>query len=246
VKRPTVRIIRNSVQCLLILTAALALAAEPNWKTKPPAQWNEADAKQLLGASPWAKIVEAAVYRAPTEDQLRDGGRMGQPQGIGYKGVPNNGPKLQDLTTKDLFRGGANPEYAPPAIPLLVRWESALPVRMAELKSADGGLDGIAETGYAVSVSGLPGGYFEGDPKKLGQPLKQQAFLKREGKKDVAASSVEVYVRAEGVVVVYIFPLSAEITKKDQFVTFQARIGRIGLSIPFSLAGMDYQGKLEL
>ncbi len=237
-----------AIRWLLLLSgfAAFLWAADPAWKTKPPAQWNDVDSKQVLSASPWAKIVKGSIYRAPTEDQLRDGGKMGQPQGVGYQGIPNNGPKFDDLVSKDLFKGGANPTYVPPTIPLNVRWESAFPVRMAELKSADGGLDGVAEKGYAVSVWGLPGGFFDGDPRKLGQPLKEQAFLKRDGKKDVAPLSAEVYVRAEGAVVVYIFPLSAEISKKDLFVTFQARIGRVGLSVPFNLAEMDYQGKLEL
>lgn len=231
---------------LVVAFAALLLAADPLWKTKPPAQWTQADAKQVLTASPWVKTVKAQVYRAPTEDELRDGGQMGQPQGVGYQGVPNTGPKFADLVSKDLFKGGANPTYVPPEIPLSVRWETALPVRMAELKLPDSGLDGVADAGYAVAVWGLPGGYFNGDPKKLGEPLKGQAFLRREGKKDVPPSSVEVYVRAEGVVVVYVFPLSAELTKKDQFVTFLARIGRIGFSLPFNLADMEFQGKIEL
>jgi len=240
---PMQALLLGSVSAVLLLAAA----GDPAWITKPPAPWPEADAKQVLKSSPWVKMVKANIYRAPTEDALRDGGKMGQPTGVGYQGVPNNGPKFQDLVSKDLFKGGANPTYVPPQINLQVRWESALPVRMAELKTPDGpGVDGIGDRGYAVSVWGLPGSFFDGDPKKLGEPLKEQAFLRREGKKDVRPISAEVYTRSDGVVVVYIFPLSAELSKKDGFVTLAARIGRIGFTLPFNLSEMEFMGKLEL
>ena len=59
-------------------------------------------------------------------------------------------------------------------------------------------------------------------------------------------SSVEVFQRPDTVIVVYVFPLSAEITKKDGKLVFYAQIGRIVVDETFDLAGMDFQGKLEL
>jgi len=47
-------------------------------------------------------------------------------------------------------------------------------------------------------------------------------------------------------VAVYLFPLSAEITKKDGLVEFDARIGRIAIVQFFNVAEMEFQGKLEL
>ena len=57
------------------------VAADPVWKSKPAAQWTEEDAQQLLARSPWAKEIAATVTRRLTEDQLREGGQMGQPRG---------------------------------------------------------------------------------------------------------------------------------------------------------------------
>ena len=63
---------------------------------KPVAQWTEEDAKQVLTASPWAREVSAGIARRQTEDELRDGGEMGQHHGVGYDGVDpkGSGPKL--------------------------------------------------------------------------------------------------------------------------------------------------------
>src|SRR5580700_12204266 len=72
---------------LILGGAALLLAADPDWKTKTVADWSEADAHQVLENSPWAKVVVAGIARRRSEDELRDGGQMGQPRGVGYDGV---------------------------------------------------------------------------------------------------------------------------------------------------------------
>jgi hypothetical protein len=99
--------------------------------------------------------------------------------------------------------------------------------------------------GYRIAVYGIPG-VFKGNLKELGKPLKNLAVLKREGKKDVRPVSAEVFQLESGVVVVYVFPMSAEITKKDGQVRFEAQIGRIVLGQTFELNDMEFMGKLEL
>ena len=100
--------------------------------------------------------------------------------------------------------------------------------------------------GYRIAVYGIPLADFKGDPKQLGEPLKRLAALKREGKKDAKPVMVEVFRRATGFVVVYLFPLSAEISRKDGRVQFEAQIGRIVLAETFDLTEMEFMGKLEL
>ena len=233
--------------CLGVAATNL-LAADPVWKTKPAAEWTEEDAKVVLSASPWAKDISATITRRLTEDQLREGGQMGQPRGVGNEGVdpkgsgptvsPNilAGPGGDDRSLRSLAR----------PIHLKLRWESALPVRLAELKSHEIEPPTLGGDGYYIAVFGVPGGDFKGDPKQLGEPLKNLAALKREGKKDVKPIRVEVFQREGGVVVVYVFPLSAEITKKDERVQFEAHIGRIVFAHNFELTEMEFVGRLEL
>ena len=213
--------------------------------TKPVARWTQQDAKQVLTSSPWAKDVRVAIGRRPSEDELRDGGRMGQPQGVGYQGLD---PDHKAVNIPDnIFKGGARgAPYVAPIVVLKLRWESALPVRLAELKLPDSSLDDLGGDGYSIAVWNIPGGFFEGDPKKQGDPLKENAWLKREGRKSVSPSSVLVLNREDGGVVVYSFPLSAEISTKDTWVTFEAHMGRLTIFHPFNVSEMQFQGKPAL
>ncbi|MBZ5612049.1 MAG: hypothetical protein LAP38_27645 [Acidobacteriia bacterium] len=232
---------------LIPVSALLLIAAEPTWRTKPVAQWTEEDAKQVLQDSPWAKTVTAGIARRQSEDELREGGQMGQPHGLGYDGVDpkGSGPKLP-TSIPGLLTGARSPRSLPGVITLKVVWESALPIRAAELKARFVEPPTLASDGYSIAVYGIPGDYFKGDPKKLGDPLKNLAALKREGKKDVRPSGVEVFEREGGSVVVYEFPPSTEISKKDGHIEFKAQIGRIGVDESFDVGEMEFQGKLEL
>jgi hypothetical protein len=232
----------------LIVAAARLMAADPVWKSKPAAQWTEEDAAQILAASPWAKENRAVITRRLTEDVLREAGQMGQPRGVGNEGIDpkGSGPKV----SPNIFSGRGGDDRSPRSLPqpitLRLRWESALPVQLAEFKSHGVEPPALEGDGYRIAVYGVPGANFKGDPEELGKPLKNLAALKRAGKKDVRPVRVEVFQREDGLVVVYLFPLSAEISKKDRQLQFEAQIGRIVVAQTFELSEMEFLGKLEL
>src|ERR1035438_6447898 len=204
-------------------------------------KWDNLAASAMKGWTPRAadqrcrrmssdrKENRAVITRRLTEDQLRDGGQMGQPRGVGNEGVDpkGSGPKV----SPNVFSGPGGDDRSDRSlaqpITLKLRWESALPVQLAELKSHEVEPPTLEGEGYRIAVYGVPGADFKGDPKELGKTLKNLAALKREGKKDVRPVSVEVFQRENGLVVVYLFPLSAEISKKDRQLQFEAQIGRI-------------------
>jgi hypothetical protein len=229
---------------LILGGAALLLAADPDWKNKTIADWSEADAHQVLENSPWAKVVVAGIARRRSEDELREGGQMGQPKGVGYDGVEDRKRSLKEEIGNPLVPGKPLASTAP-TIRLLVRWESALPVRVAELKTHEPPPPVLSDDGYLIAVYGVPASFAKGDPTSLGKPLKESAALKREGKKDVLPSRVEVFELENTVVVAYLFPLSAEIGRKDDVVEFSALIGRLQVSQHFLVEAMQFQGKLE-
>jgi hypothetical protein len=57
---------------------------------------------------------------------------------------------------------------------------------------------------------------------------------------------VEVFPRQDGLAVVYLFPLSAELSRRDGQVQFEALIGRISVEHTYNLKDMEFLGKLEL
>jgi len=211
------------------------MAGEVSWKDKPISNWTAEDARQVLADSPWAKTTVGNVSRMQTEFERRDGRNMGQEHGVGFDGIDEKTKRQQ---AAGFFGTGVNgtPNESRP-VKLQIRWESALPIRAAELKAGVIAPATLAGDGYSIAVYGVPGSYFKDDPKKLGIPLKKEAFLRRGGKEDVKPSSVEVFQREDGLVVVYLFPLSAELTKKDGLVEFQARIGRAWPHTVFRCSG---------
>ena len=127
-----------------------------------------------------------------------------------------------------------------------LRWESAFPVRSAELRARDTSAPTLDTNHYAIGVYGVPNRMVNGDSRNLANQLKKQAAIKRDGKKNLKPSSVEVLQREGGPVVVYLFPRSHEITRQDKRIEFEAQIGRLRFSQSFYADDMNYQGKLEL
>lgn len=242
------RLLLNPIVWALPVAAGLLAAGDAAWKEKPIPGWTQQDAQQILTNSPWSRTVSAAITRRQSEDERRAGGEMGQAKGVGYDGVDDKRPKMElpIKSVADLVK--PNPYVAPPTqyLKLRLRWESALPVRAAELKSGVIAPPTLVDAGYSLAVYGIPGEYFKGDPKKLGDPLKSLAVLRRDGKKDVKPASAEVFSTADGAVVVYVFPLSAEISRNDGNIVFSAQIGRLVFSQAFDLEEMLFQGKLAL
>ena len=132
---------------------------------------------------------------------------------------------------------------APPT--LTVRWESALPVQGAELKTRSINAPAMDEDYYAIEVSGIPSKMIHSDGSNLEDQLKGQAVIKRDGKKDLKPSSVKVLTGDDSTAVVYFFSHQNEITRKDK-LEFNAQILQLKFTQAFNVEEMMYQGKLEL
>jgi hypothetical protein len=163
---------RTFLVLTLVATVTCLTAADPVWESKPASQWTEEDARQVLSKSPWAKPTGGVITRRLTEEQLREGGQMGQPRGIGNERVEpkGSGPKV----SPNIFSGpggdGRSPRSLPQSITLQLRWENALPVRLAEVKLHEIEPSTLPGDGYSIAVYGVPRGGLKGSPEQLGQP----------------------------------------------------------------------------
>ncbi len=208
---------------LFALSALVLTAADQAWKNKQFPEWTEDDAKELLKDSPWVKTVAATLVKS--QDRATFGRRGGKRRSAIDKAAPA--------------------DAKPPMLTL--RWESALPVREAELKARDVTAPTLDDQDhYAIAVYGIPRGILRDDSKIMAEDLKRQALLKREGKKDTKPSSVEILLRDDGPVVLYLFPKSAEFNWRDHKIEFNAQVPGLKFTQAFSFDDMTFHGKLEL
>jgi hypothetical protein len=137
----------------------------------------------------------------------------------------------------------ARAHYKPTPDAVMVRWESAQPVRAAEEKAGETGAPNIDKDHYAIVVYDIltPQRY------NLASELKGIAYIKRDNAKNLKPSHVEILRQPDGkATLVYLFPRSKEITKKDGRLEFVAQIGRLFVSQFFYTFQMQIDGQLEL
>ena len=166
-KGTSLRRMRISFSVLVIGFSALILtAADQDWKGKPPADWTEAEAKQVLSDSPWAKAIALAVLKSiyPEKDQAH-----GWRSKIGLGGSAH---KSADTSGNSGSKG--EPPKPPPAPALKLRWESALPVRLAERKVPDPAAPPADDDHYVMAVYGVPRSMVSGNLKEVSAILKNQ------------------------------------------------------------------------
>lgn len=224
---------------LLIVFAALLTASGPPWITKPPRQWDEADAKQILTDSPWVKKATPAELPPRNESVVRASGLMGAGQSVDIEAL--GASALTGVGASQPSRRRARAK----ALEVEVRWESALPVRAAELKAREEDLPEWEGAVYAIAIYDVPG--LDANQKSLPKWLGKEAYLKRDGKKDLKPVGVNLLPQEGGLTtIVYLFPRSEEITAEDQRVEFTAVFGRLSLAQYFYPVQMQFQGKLEL
>lgn len=223
-------------------------SASEAWKNKQVAEWSEDDARQVLADSPWVRTVTPTIGRNDP-NQSRPGG-YGNRGGFGFPGGGIGFPGGGGMGRRGggYPQGGQtdDPRNQQPAPMLTVRWESALPVREAELKTRDVNAPTLEDDAYAIAVYGVPSRMMGRDPDRMANELKGQASIKRHGKKDLKPSGVRILDREDGPVVVFLFPKSKEITSEDRRLEFDAKIGRLEFTQSFYPEDMMFLGKLEL
>lgn len=158
-------------------------------------------------------------------------------------------------------RGGA------PSLQVMVRWDSALPVRQALLRSQSGDVSPVsADKDYIITILGLvpAGTYRTGarlesqstsdtldstgrdahDPEEMLEGLMSASTLRARGLPVIAPEDVKLDP-VTGAIHLF-FPRSASIRPSNKEVTFATRFGSMRIEKTFRLKDMVYQGKLEL
>jgi hypothetical protein len=231
---------------ILFAAVAIALCAGDVW-SKEYTQWSAEDVNRLLTDSPWARQVNALFSTAPREvdDTVVPPPSASTANMGGTRGV-----------TSGKWDGGVgrNIDDSPPKLPVTIRWDSALPVREALLRSRLG--DRLSAPGdsneklnqpekdYIVTVIGLLTNDQSKDRERVRKELMPAAKLVRAGKPAIRPENVELDASA-GAIQVF-FPRTVPIGLNDKEVTFQLQFGSMTIENKFRLKSMTYRGKLEL
>jgi hypothetical protein len=216
----------------------LLAAADPSWKNKPIAQWDSQDAQQFLGDSPWVKTTKLDQVRDLSVDERRQGGNTSADSGhgVGLAGIDIFSPTARAAA---IARAHAHPDPGT----VVIRWESAAPVRAAELKAGETNIPNWKGDYYALAVYGVE----VQERWNMANELKGIAYLERDKKKNLKPVHVDILRQDDGLAtIVYLFSRSNEITRKDRNIRFVAQIGRLFVSQFFFPAEMQFQGNPEL
>lgn len=235
---------------LPVLACAAVFGATEVWNIKDSSIWTDAEANSILNKSPWAKQVKA---QAGQGGQAQRGGRgMGRRGGMGYPGGGGGYPG-----------GGRGGQTNAQPMNVVVRWESAKPVREAEARlqklnasSSDSENKPAVtsfENHYVISVIGLragSGGRNQSDDGGSAGQARDQLLtytqLVLKNKAPLSPDDIKVKNRDGANEIQFFFAKTSPITMDDKEVTFRTTINRLKVEDKFDLKKMTRNKKLEL
>ncbi len=243
----------RTLLALACFTSAL-LNAGQKWMKQDYTRWTPQQGQQILGESPWAKQAPA-IYGSTDEDPRNTPAPLPTPAQAGLSD-PTHGRTPGTLSADGRgaddgkWDGGVGrlPRGSVPKIPVLVRWDSALPVREALLQSHARDLRDSENTlakpekDYIITLIGLLPAH-NGSPQ-IAQGLINAARLMPQNRKSIAPEDVRID-ESTGTIQLF-FPRTAPITLDDKEVVFTTVFGSMKIIQRFRLKDMLYRGKLEL
>src|ERR1700728_3612458 len=230
----------------VLLAAAAAFCASQPWANNDPSQWTAADVQRILTGSPWAQQAMASFGRPLDPDDMPVTPPLG-PQG----GMTGSRGASDGRWDGGIARNTGVGEV--PSLPVTVRWDSALPVRVALSRAKDESAAAAAERSakdYVITVIGLlPANTSAGAEHPANDPAQIQGFLvtsrlEPRGQATIAPEDATIDP-ATGAVHLF-FPRTHPITLNDKELTFVTRFGSVTVQKRFRLKDMMYKGQLEL
>jgi len=200
--------------------------------------WDSSDAIQVLADSPWVKKVRLERLRDLSPDERRQAGDWQADEGHGVGLAALAGLFNPALAAEAIARAHMHPDPGS----IVVRWESALPVRAAEVKAGEAGIPSWKGDYYAIAVYGIT-------PRRrfnLENELKGISYIRPDKKKDFKPVKVTIQWHDDGSsTIVYLFSRSHEISRKDANLQFVAQVDRFFVSQFFFPAEMVFLGQPE-
>jgi hypothetical protein len=239
----------------LIFTASLWAA--DFWQARPFNEWSDKETHRMIENSPWAKEFNITSAPAPSGGR---GGKRGSPMNdtssasLGDSTSPGpSDPGARNRNGDDTF-GDLRNGPLPPT--LIIRWQTALPVKQAFVKlkygseaatSAEARKSlGAEDRVYAIAVSGLQPSMVQGSPERIKKDLIEHSSLSVKGKEDIRPVEIQVARGSRLVDLYFLFPRAADLSVDDKEVEFSTKIESLVIKQRFRLKDMVVKGKLLL
>jgi hypothetical protein len=247
----------RKLACYLVLLPAMLWAAD-FWE-KPFMDWSDKEVRRVLINSPWARQTNTVTTNARPSVPPADSPASGFPAG--------DGSLIRGPTFGRDGGAGAGPATTLPdapveqGLPVLIRWQTALPMRQAQVRAKYGkeaatapGAKKILDqdpTVYVISVAGVPGSLVMlGGAEIAKHTIQDQTTLTAKGKPALHPNAVELVHTGDNsgdnVDVLLAFPKTSPFTLADQEIEFASHIGTVDVKYRFRLKDMVFRGKLEL
>jgi hypothetical protein len=246
----------NKLALFAILSPAVLGAADV-WESKPFQNWTSKDVQKIFNNSPWARQARAVLGNAAPAATARSGqpavGDASSNDSGVLKGREPGGAGRMGSAPSDFDQG----PQSQVGVPVIVRWQSALPLRQAQMLGKYG--DNVAVSPeaqkflteepaiYVLAISGLAGSIVSaGGGDQARQSIAEKTTLTVRGKQPLRPNAVDFLAVGPTVDVLIGFPRSTRITLEDQDVELASEIGRATVRYKFKLKDMVVRGKLEL
>jgi len=243
----------------LVLLPALLWAAD-FWESKPFTDWSDKELRRVLTNSPWARQTNT-IQTNTMMTNPRPGLPPADSSASGFPG--GDGALIREPNFGRAGGAGAGPAITPPdspidqGLPVMIRWQTALPVRQAQMRGKYGkeavtapGAKKILDqdpTVYVISVTGIPGSLVMlGGAETAKHSIQDQTTLTARGKPALHPNAVEFVPAGDNVDVLMAFPKTSPFTLADQEIDLASRIGTVEVKYRFRLKDMVVHGKLEL
>ena len=250
----------------LILMSGTALSAKKFWEETPFREWSREQISQILSKSPWALQFHVSLNKAQKLFAATGGGATVERAVTGStrRSIEDVRAQRRPLIAA-LSRNSGNFDSTGGGfgsyLPLVVRWETALPVKLAFTRLQDvtgsrrmteGEKSQTLGVPYVmVSVSGLPSGVVPLNPEHerlFLEGVKAHSYLKIRNRPHWTADVVKMLKQQRWVTLYLLFPgeESRKVALKDKKIEFVTKISEQRISRKFKLKDMVFRGKLEL
>ena len=210
---------------------AQAYPAKEFWNDKQPSEWTAAEIDLLLNKSPWAREAAISYY----------GGQNGP--------LSNSLPASHSRSSGNASSRSSPSAMSPAEWKAIVRWQSALPVRLALGITPSADVDKFYILNMVGDVPSIGATPDEDATQRAARfaTLKQVTKLEHKGD-EILLSRVEVAPRNDLSLAgtLFYFSRGLALRLEDKQATFSTKLGPIDVKCKFTLRDMMYRGKLEL